>query len=131
MKRRAHAKGLVLAIVAALRVLDEKGQAGCRRFLCVRWAPGPKTCRYEVPRALTLDRVPPTDVGLPNADVRPGQRVFSAPAPSSVCSVDVACSFSSLARAPRARAGRYLQDGRATPILVRVLAHFRRRFVVF
>ncbi|KAH7952318.1 hypothetical protein HPB52_021458 [Rhipicephalus sanguineus] len=84
MKRRAHATGLDLAVVAALRVLYEKGQAGYRRFLCVRWAPGQKTCRCEVLRALTLDQVPPTDVGLPNADVRPGQRVFSARASGSV-----------------------------------------------
>ncbi|KAH7943373.1 hypothetical protein HPB52_007370 [Rhipicephalus sanguineus] len=39
-KRRAHAKGLDLAVVAALRVLYERSQAGYRRFLCVRWAPG-------------------------------------------------------------------------------------------
>ncbi|KAH7963866.1 hypothetical protein HPB52_023739 [Rhipicephalus sanguineus] len=98
-----------VAVEAALRLLGEKDQVRCRRFLCVCWAPGQKTCRYEVPRALTLDQVPPMDVGLPNVDVRPGQRVFSAPASGSVCSVDVASALGHLITAaildcPRNRA---------------------------
>ncbi|KAH7936289.1 hypothetical protein HPB52_021330 [Rhipicephalus sanguineus] len=99
--------GLDSAVEAALMLLVEKDQVGCRRFVCVRWAPRQKTCRCEVPRALTLDQVPPTDAGLPDMDQANASSTLQLLSLSDLPTWPVPFLFFS--RHPP-RAGSYLQD---------------------